>query len=183
MKKLGKIILALLVIACAIRSLNVLAAPPTEYEVKAAFIHNVTKYTEWPSVPAYTANTLRLCVIGQNPFGIALDTLKNKKVGGMAWEIVPVGSVTSPKECRVLFIAVSESGNLRQILDGIKGSTVLTIGDTEGYAEQGVMVNFYLEDEMVRIEVNTDAAKRAGLNISSQLLKLARIVNQRGGMP
>jgi hypothetical protein len=59
---------------------------------------------------------------------------------------------------------------------------VLTIGDTEGYAEQGVMVNFYLEDNMVRIEINIDAARRAGLNISSQLLKLARIVNQHGGM-
>ena len=83
---------------------------------------------------------------------------------------------------QVLFIAVSESGNIRQILDGIEGSTVLTIGDTEGYAEQGVMVNFYLEDNMVRIEINIDAARRAGLNISSQLLKLARIVNQHGGV-
>lgn len=161
--------------------MNVLAASPTEYEVKAAFIHNVAKYTEWPPVAA--TSSMRLCVIGQNPFGNAIDTLRNKKVGGLVWEIVPVGSETNLKECRVLFIAVSESGNLKQMLDSIKGSAVLTVGDTDGYAEQGVMVNFYLEDSMVRIEVNTDAAKRAGLNISSQLLKLARIVNQRGGMP
>lgn len=158
------------------------AAPPTEYEVKAAFIHNIAKYVEWPPTPEYAASTMRLCVLGQNPFGNALDTLRNKKVGGLTWELVPVGPKTSMKECRVLFIAASESGNLRQILDSIKGSAVLTIGDTEGYAERGVMANFYLENSMVRIEINMDAAKRAGLNISSQLLKLARIVNESGGM-
>lgn len=184
MNKFGKTILILLcVIFTAGRSISIHAAPPTEYEVKTAFIHSITKYVEWPSATAYAASTMRLCVIGHNSFGKALDTLRNKKVSGLVWEIVPVGSETNLKECRVLFIAVSESGNIRQILDGIEGSTVLTIGDTEGYAEQGVMVNFYLEDNMVRIEINIDAARRAGLNISSQLLKLARIVNQRGGMP
>jgi hypothetical protein len=76
----------------------------------------------------------------------------------------------------VLFIAASESGNLDRILGSIGNNSVLTIGDSPGYAEQGVMVNFYLEENKVRFEINREAAARARLGISSQLLKLARIV-------
>ncbi len=182
MNQLETIIFTLLcVIFFAGRSISAYAAP-TEYEVKAAFIHNIARYVEWPPTPGNTPSTMRLCVLGENPFGNALDILRNKKVGNLAWEVVPVVPKTNLKECRVLFIAASESGKLRQILDGINGSAVLTLGDADGYAERGVMANFYLKDSMVRFEINTGAAKRAGLNISSQLLKLARIVQQSGGM-
>ncbi len=181
MKKLEKAILTLLcvnIFACS--SISAYAAPPTEYEVKAAFIHNIARYVEWPPTPDNAPSTMRLCVLGENPFGNALDILHNKKVGNLAWEVVPVASENNLKKCRVLFIAASESGKLRQILDSINGSAVLTLGDVDGYAERGVMSNFYLEDSRVRIEINTDAAKRAKLNISSQLLKLARIVQVSG---
>ncbi len=159
---------------------SVHAGPPTEYEVKAAFIHNIAKFVEWPeAVPA--SGPLKLCILGQDPFGSALDVLRGKTVHDKVWEVLHANSNTSLRECGVLFIAASERSNLKQVLDATKGSAVLTVGDSEGYAEQGVVVNFYLQDNMVRIEVNLDASKRAGLNISSQLLKLARIVQESGG--
>jgi hypothetical protein len=120
-------------------------------------------------------------VLGQNPFGEALEVLRGKQLGRLNWEIVPVGTSTSLKECRVLFISASERSNLDSILSGIANHPVLTIGDSDGYAEQGVMVNFYLEENKVRFEINREAAARARLGISSQLLKLARIVRQAGG--
>ena len=98
----------------------------------------------------------------------------------MVWEVQPVDSRTSLNECRVLFIAASESSNLRRVLKDIKGNVTLTVGDTNGYAAQGVMVNFYPESNKVRFEINVDAARRASLRISSQLLKLARIVQELG---
>jgi hypothetical protein len=151
------------------------AAPPTDNEVKAAFIHNIAKFVEWP---AGAPRNLKLCLLGQDPLGGAAEVLQGKAVGGLAWEVAPVKPGANLKECRVLFIAASESDGLRRVLEGVKGSPVLTVGDSGGFAEQGGVVNFYLEQNKVRFEINVDAARRAGLKISSQLLKLARIVQE-----
>jgi len=153
------------------------AAPAKEYEVKAAFIHNIAKFVEWPP---RSAGSLKLCVIGQDPFGSALDALDAKPIGDTVWEVLPVRRNSNLRGCGVLFIPASENNNLKPILTSIQGSAVLTVGDTPGYAEQGVMVNFYLEQNKVRLEINKDAAGRAGFKISSQLLKLARIVAESG---
>jgi hypothetical protein len=168
---------ALAAVTCVIAR----AETPTEYEVKAAFIHNIAQFVEWPAA-ASTAGSLKLCIVGRDPFGKALDALRGKTIRGMVWAVSPATPDTNLRECRVVFIAASERNNLGQVLDAIKGSTALTVADSEGYAEQGVMVNFYLEQNRVRFEVNAEAASRAGLKISSQLLKLARIVHEPGRM-
>lgn len=165
----------------ALSCAGVMAAPPTEYEVKAAFIHNIAKFVEWPAVPS-SVRSAKLCVLGQNPFGEALGVLQGKPVGRLNWEIVLLDRSASLKECRVLFITASERGNLGRILESIATHPVLTMGDSEGYAEHGVMVNFYMEASRVRFEINRQAAARARLDFSSQLLKLARIVPPAGGM-
>lgn len=156
------------------------ATPPSEYEVKAAFIHNIAKFVEWPgALPS--SGSARLCLAGGDPFAGALDALRGKQVGSLLWEIVPVNARSNLKACRVLFIAAAERDNLGGILAGIGTSPVLTMGDTDGYAARGVMVNFYLEEHKVRFEINHESAKRAGLGISSQLLKMVRIVGKAGG--
>lgn len=152
------------------------AAAPTEYEVKAAFIHNVAKFVDWPITPATSEGFLRFCVLGPDVFGHAIEVLKDKQIRNVTWQVIAANGKTDLKECRVLFISGAEPGSLKRILDSVKSSPVLTIGDTEGYAELGVIVNFYLEEGKVRFEINAEAAKRAGLKMSSQLLKLARIV-------
>lgn len=169
-----------LAILAALSGVGALAAPPTEYEVKAAFIHNFAKFVEWPA-PAPASGTARLCLLGHDPFGGALDALQGKPTGPLRWEIVQADAATELKACRVLFIAASESGNLGRILERVGISPVLTLGDSEGYAGRGVMVNFYLEENRVRFEINPAAASRVGFKISSQLLKLARIVREPGG--
>jgi hypothetical protein len=70
----------------------------------------------------------------------------------------------------------SEKGRVRSILRALKGTGILTIGDFEGFAEQGGAFNFYLEEGKVRFEINDCAARRENLKISSKLLRLARIV-------
>lgn len=158
------------------------AAPHTKYEVEAAFVHNIAKFVEWPtSVSAKGA--LRLCVLGQGPFGEAAENLlKDKQVGGRGWKVIPVSARVNLNECNVLFIGTGAKDELLHLLDDIKDSPVLTVGDTEGYAGKGVMVNFYNEQNKVRFEVNNDAAVRSGLRISSHLLKLARIVADNGAL-
>lgn len=172
--RLGAILLAMF---CA----GAQAAPPSEYEVKAAFVHNIAKFVEWP-VSISSKGNLRLCLLGQGAFGLAAGGLRGKLVGSKTWEVVPVTARANLKDCQVLLIEASEAGDLPRLLGSLKDYPVLTVGDTEGYGEQGVMVNFYLEQDKVRFEINPAAASRAGLKISSQLLKLARIVAESGGM-
>ena len=159
---------------------SVRADAPAEYEVKAAFIHNIAKFVEWPNLPAGESN-LRLCILGQSPLTDAAAVLEGKQIGSRVWEVRTVDYGPAWKECQVLFIAASEAGNLRRILDSVNGNPVLTLGDSEGYAAQGVMINFYLQQNKVRFEINAAAASHAGLRISSQLLKLARLVTVQGG--
>jgi hypothetical protein len=148
----------------------------SEYEVKAAFIHNIVKYMEWPKGTVAVVGVMRLCIAGEDPFGSATEILHDQPVADVNWQVVRVGADFDLRTCRVLFIAASESDRLGNILDAIKGSAVLTVGDTDGYAKRGVMVNFYLEAQKVRFEINQGAARKAGIVISSRLLRLARIV-------
>jgi hypothetical protein len=90
--------------------------------------------------------------------------------------VKPAPGPADPGACDVLVIEASETGSLPRLLDTLVRQPVLTVGDTEGYGQRGVMVNFYLDQSRVRFEINLAAARRAGLRISSQLLKLARIV-------
>lgn len=155
------------------------AEPPSEYEVKAAFIHNIAKFVDWPeTLPS--SGSARLCLLGRNPFGNALDALQGKPVGRLAWEVVQLGPGNGLKNCRVLFIGASERDHLKSILQRMESGPVLTMGDTGGYAERGVMVNFYLEGNKVRFEINREAAARSGIGFGSQLLRLARIVREAG---
>lgn len=169
----------LMAVLCMMLPLMAAAEPSSEYEVKAAFIHNIAKFVDWPAALPSTGSA-RLCLLGRNPFGNALDALQGKPVGRLDWEVVQLGSGNGLKNCRVLFIAASERDHLETILQGMGTGPVLTMGDTEGYAERGVMVNFYLEGNKVRFEINREAAARAGIDFGSQLLRLARIVRKTG---
>lgn len=146
-----------------------------EYRVKAAFLFNFIKFAEWP--PA-DSDTIALCVLGENPFGESLDILKGKSAGGQRISVRYASSTQNVKGCHLLFIAASEKDHLSQILKVLDGLPLLTVGDTEGFARKGVMINMYIEDERVHFEVNLNAVKRSGVRLDSRLLKLARIVQE-----
>ena len=151
----------------------------TEYEVKAAFIYNVAKFVEWPDERASDArNTINFCVFGADPFGKTLSSIEGRIVRGKKMQTKPVRSLREARDCHMLFISASEKEQLPRILATVKGLPVLTIADASGFAQQGVMINFYMEQNKVRFEVNEDKAKDSKLSISSQLLKLARIVRR-----
>jgi hypothetical protein len=163
-------------------------AAPSEYELKAAFIYQIARFIEWPS-PNTIANTgapvnagapLRLCVLGGNPFGRALDAIADKPVNNRRMEVSLLDMNADTRECAMLFIAAPAEKYLERIIAISRGSGILTIGDTEGFARRGAMVNFFPENGKIRFEINPEASRRAGLKISSQLLKLARIVQESG---
>lgn len=152
---------------------------PTEYEVKAAYIYNFAKFVEWPARPSWDANaTMTVCLFGEDPFGPALSAIEGKTVGDKKIIIKRNSLSQNLGDCDILFISNSEKEELARILEAIGDLSVLTIGDTEGFAQQGVMINFYIEEKRVRFEINPKAAARAGLKISANLLRIAKIVGE-----
>lgn len=155
-------------------------AAPSEYELKAAFIYQIAKFVEWPSPleesPARAP--LRLCVLGGNPFGPALESVRGKPVNERRMEVSQLDINADTRECNILFIAAPAERHIERIAAISRGAGMLTIGDTQGFAQRGAMVNFFLENGKIRFEINPEASRRAGLKISSQLLKLARIIQE-----
>jgi hypothetical protein len=156
------------------------AQSPTagEYQVKAAFLFNFAKFVEWPSssLPDPSA-PLRICILGRDPFGEELRNItKEKTVSGRKLQIDQLVDLQQARACQIVFIASSERAHLKEILEGLQGANVLTVADTKGFAEQGGMINFVLENDRVQFEVNRKAAEQAGLKISSKLLSVAKLV-------
>lgn len=161
--------------------LTVYADPQSvqEYDVKAAFLYNFAKFVEWPPTAFINpGDPLIIGVLGVDPFGNSLKGLEDKTVAGRKILIKRFTQVDELEKCHLLFISSSEKKNLHQILPAVKGWNVLTVGEMKGFAEAGGMINFTLIEKRVRFEVNLDAAQNAGLKISSQLLKVAKIVKE-----
>jgi hypothetical protein len=151
---------------------------PGEYQVKAVFLYNFAKFVEWPADAfVQKSDTMNLCIIGDDPFGSDLNTIQGEVIGNKRLSIKHVGATQPLKECHILFVCKSERKQLSKIVNTLKGASVLLVGDTDGFAQQNIIINFYLEEDKVRFEINADAAKLARLNISSKLLKLAKIVH------
>jgi hypothetical protein len=156
------------------------AQSPTagEYQVKAAFLFNFAKFVEWPSsnLPDPSA-PLRICILGRDPFGEELRNItKGKTVSGRKLQIDQVVDLRQARTCQILFIASSEKAQLKETLEALQGANALTVSDTNGFLEQGGMINFVLENDRVQFGVNRKAAEQAGLKISSKLLSVAKLV-------
>lgn len=150
------------------------ADPTPEYALKAAFIYNFANFTEWP---VKSTDTLNLCVVGNDPFNNALNSIEGKLVGTAKMVIKHVApSGNALRDCQIAFISASETGNMPGILDIARSSGILTIADLQGAAQQGVMIGMAVEQNKITFEINLEAARRAKLNISSKLLRLAKVV-------
>ena len=151
-------------------------AAPSEYEIKAAFIYQIARLVEWPPERA-DGIAPRLCVLGGNPFGAALESVRGKPVNGRGIDVALLGAGADTRECALLFIATPAEKSLDRIVALSRGAGLLTLGDTEGFGQRGVMINFFLESGKVRFEINLDAARQGNLKIRSKLLSLAKIVD------
>ncbi len=153
----------------------------SEYEVKAVFLYNFAKFVEWPREAAGAPDLpFAICVIGQDPFGENLENaVRGKSINRRNVTLRRLREAREARTCQIAFISASERRHLRALLDSLDGADVLIVGDMEGFADQGGMINFTLDEDHVRFEVNVDAAARAGLKMSSKLLSLARIVKSK----
>jgi hypothetical protein len=153
-------------------------ASMTEYQVKALFLLNFTKYVDWP--PAAFAGTNAPIVIGlygEDKFGDALTkAVEGKTISGRRIVIQPIEKDGDPGKCQMLFISDSEKNHLGEILDKTKALPVLTVGETDQFMERGGIINFVKKEGKIRLEINLAAARQAKLEISSKILGVADVV-------
>jgi hypothetical protein len=156
-----------------------------EYEIKAAYLYNFGLYVDWPKEAAGDHGSFVIGVLGKNLPGpylakiAATRTIKGKKI-----VISHFASADDYKPCHILFIPTMADGDredtaedrLAAVLKKIRGEPVLLVGESEGFAQKGGMINFYLDNNRVKFEINRDAAREQGLQISAQLLRVGRIV-------
>jgi hypothetical protein len=152
------------------------AQSATEYQVKAAFLFNFAKFVEWPADAVHGADApLQICLLGQDPFGHEFEeVIGDKSVNGHRIEVIHPSGVPQARGCQIIFVASSEKGQVLEILRGLRGASVLTVGDIPGFAEMGGIINFVLDDGRVRFEINMKAAERAHLKLSARLLTVAK---------
>lgn len=156
-------------------------APVNEYEVKAAFLYHFIQFVEWPAeVVPEEGGTFTIGVLGDDPFGQLLDkAVREETVRGRSVVVRRFRDVSAASSCHVLFVSKSEKGELPVILKRTEGMPVLTVGEVDGFAERGGIVNFFIEKNRIRFEINQDSAERKGLKISSKLLSLGRLVDEK----
>jgi hypothetical protein len=177
----GLLTLALLIMASGPK---LCAQSPTtsEYLLKAVFLFNFTQFVEWPPevFPSSTAPIV-IGVLGSDPFGSLLDeTVRDEHVGGRPLTVQRFERVEDAVGCHVLYISASESRRLEEIVTHLHGRGVLTVCDSERVVARGVMIRIVNERSRIRLRINLDAAKAAGLTISSKLLRAAEIVSAEG---
>jgi hypothetical protein len=161
--------------------LSAFTPSPNEYQIKADFLYNFAKFVDWPTeaLPD-TSTSMSLCILGEDPFGIDLEEIVNgKQVNGRELLIKRFEGVHGLDACQILFISSSEKHRLEQIMATLKGSSILTVSETEQFTQLGGIIKFTIEENKVHFEINVDTAEQAGLKISSKLLKLAKVI--RGG--
>lgn len=167
-------------------------------KIKAAFLYNFFNFVDWPEAKIADSNQpITIGIIGSRDFLEAIEPVQQKKAKGRriavkyfpGYEKLKKSQDTNDaqwnkkmetlKSCHVLFLCTGDLGPIGssgRIIKALKGSPVLTVGETEGFLQSGGMINFLMEDERVRFEINNTAARQAKLKIRSKLLRLAKSV-------
>ena len=148
-----------------------------EYAVNAAYLYNFAKYVEWPPGTFASADApLLICIVGDNPFGDALAALSGKTVGDHPVEVRHIPTAMGLDQCHVVFVGRAEQGRFKALLAKLARQPILTVSDISDFAQTGGIIGLVEADQRIRFDINLTATRQAHLKLSSQLLKLATIV-------
>lgn len=173
-------VIALLAFLC-LPVLNAQQSRPNEYQVKAAYLFNFGRFVTWPNTPTVGKDdSFTVCVLGQDPFGPILDsTLAGENLEGRRVTTRRISKPQDAAACRILFISSAEKNHLKEILSALDEDGVLTVSDIPDFSRRGGMIQFVMEGDRVRFEINLANAENARLTLSSELLKVASAVRKK----
>lgn len=156
------------------------AARPSADQVQAAYLYNFGKFIKWPpGVPASQSGSFIICVLDQDPFGKTLaTTLAGESVGGRPVSVKRLPRAQDAGACHILFISSEQEKDLPGILAALDDSSVLTVSDMPEFSKRGGMIQFVLQGDRVRFEINLGSAEKSHLILASELLKVAAAVRK-----
>jgi len=167
-------ILVVFIILIPIMSKIAYARNISEYKIKAGFIYNFARFTQWPESTSH----INICLYGKDNFGSYLDDLNGKMINGKSIKTKRIRVLKSIESCNVVFLNITppDKYNFKRVLNKIKNKNILTMSDTKNATDYGVMVGLVIENGRVGFNVNYTEINKTELKISSQLLKLAKKV-------
>ena len=149
------------------------ATPATEARIKAAIVYKITHFVSWPG----GLNQITLCTQGSVEFSDAIKAVTEKGRQKRPIKIMAQSAGSEPhNKCNILYLSGVDSHSTKNMLNQLKNKPVLTISDEEGFAEQGGIIGLFKSDSKIRFAINLTSKDKAGLDISSQLLNLAKII-------
>lgn len=150
-----------------------------EYKLKAVYIYNFLQFVEWPqSAFDSESSPIVIGILGEDPFGKIMDeAVKSEKIGNHPIIVKRFKLISETNDCHVLYVCASEDRNLKNIFIHVKELPILTISDINDFAEEGGNINFYVDDNKLRFEINVKSLQNAKLKVSSKLLRLAKVIN------
>jgi len=154
---------------------------PTEYQLKAQYLTDFGRFVKkWGNRPMPGPDeSFNICVLGQDPFGQSLDSaVSGENIGGAPLVARRIAQPIDAAGCRLLFIGSSESGRLSDIIAAVGAAPVLTVSDIPDFVRRGGIIEFILDGNRVKFEINLAVAQRVGLSLSSDLLKVAHVVRR-----
>ena len=156
------------------------AARLRESLIKVAFLYNFARFTDWPAHAFQDSLTpFRFCVLGDDPFGAAFDSIAAKAIRGRTVALSRLASVREAARCHVLFVSESEKRRLAEILAAVRSRPVLTVADITGFVVSGGIIKLKTVEKKIRFDINLAAGRLAGLRFSSRFLSLATIVQNK----
>jgi hypothetical protein len=162
----------------AVAVLGAAGQPAGEYRLKAAFVLRFPQFVEWPRAVLDRRPAIDVCVLRPSPFGTALaQLLEGQNVAGRPFRLHEITQPVQVDDCLVLFASADAPGR-SAILRRAATQPLLTIGDTPGFLDEGGIVSLRVVGTHIRFEISDVAARRAGLRLSSQLLRLALDVRE-----
>ena len=153
--------------------------PLSEDALLALYTFNFAKFTEWPVTSFQTHDaSFNLCVLGENPFGIAAARIEGKPIKSHKLNLKHFPRVAVLKDCHLLFISRSEEWRLDAILQALNAAPILTVSNIPDFANRGGMIELEKVEQRILFTINPAAVERSDLRISSKLLELARIIGK-----
>lgn len=178
----NKLCLVLIAIAAvaATGALGRAAEASLEYRVKAAFLYNFAKFVTWPPQTfAASGEPVVFCIVGPDPFEDLLDsTINGRRIDGRSITVRRVPPSANLAGCQLVFSSESDGVGTARVLQAAAVPHALTVGESEDFLAQGGMIRLLVDEGKVRFDISVRAAERAGIKLSSQLLKLARTVER-----
>lgn len=165
-------------VAVLISSASALDEQP-EFVVKTAFIYNFLKFTQWPNNTfAKPESPIVVCTIGSDPYGGALDVLTSKHIDSHPITLERSVSASALGACNAVIGGGQGPSQTLAAMGTLKTRPVLTIGDSADFVNAGGVIGLVNVDRQIRFQINVAALHRSGLSISSQLLKIAILVDE-----